>query len=74
MYVLYLLCCLSSTKFGALGEIRTHTVSDLNAVRLPDCATRAYVSIKKFMVPPPGIEPGSMDFQSTAMTTFAKAA
>ena len=29
---------------------------------------------KKKMVPPPGIEPGSMDFQSTAMTTFAKAA
>lgn len=26
------------------------------------------------MVPPPRIEPGSMDFQSTAMTTFAKAA
>jgi hypothetical protein len=28
----------------------------------------------KLLVPPPGIEPGSMDFQSTAMTTFAKAA
>jgi hypothetical protein len=25
-------------------------------------------------VPPPGIEPGSKDFQSSAMTTFAKAA
>ena len=26
------------------------------------------------LVPPPGIEPGSKDFQSSAMTTFAKAA
>ena len=26
------------------------------------------------LAPPPGIEPGSEDFQSSAMTTFAKAA
>ena len=30
------------------------------------------LSYTSIMVPPPGIEPGSMDFQSTAMTTFAK--
>ena len=35
MYVLYLLYGLVSNEFGALSEIRTHTVSDLNAVRLP---------------------------------------
>ena len=31
-------------------------------------------SVLKIVVPPPGIEPGSKDFQSSAMTTFAKAA
>ena len=36
--------------------------------------SREFVLDPKYMVPPPGIEPGSMDFQSTAMTTFAKAA
>lgn len=30
--------------------------------------------MKYLLVPPPGIEPGSWDFQSPAMTTFAKAA
>ena len=39
-------------------------------------ATRALntVSLRYLLVPPPGIEPGSEDFQSSAMTTFAKAA
>ena len=63
----------TSRKF-VLNPLYQHTVTQYVADPVFEKPQQEFVLDTTFLVPPPGSDPGSPDFQSDAMTTSAKEA
>ena len=64
----------TTSREFVLNPLYQHTVVEYAAYPLFERQQHEFVLDTTFLVPPPGSDPGSPDFQSDAMTTSAKEA